>query len=86
MKKSSEELLIKNAWDIWLGHINNPFVEKKMSWDKFINEIKKPNTKEDSLTAEEIIAKAEDIKNKHLKNRDLVNELYREARPKHNLK
>lgn len=75
IKKAVEELLVEKAWQIWVGHISNPFAEKKIPWERFINDIKKPKPIESKLTAEEIIAKAEDIKNRHLKNRDLVNEL-----------
>lgn len=68
IKIAAEEQLVKSAWEIWVGHINNPFAEKKVPWEKFINEVRKPKNNVSKLSAEEIIAKAERIKNKHLKN------------------
>ncbi|MGF7056459.1 hypothetical protein [Brassicibacter mesophilus] len=69
MKRAKEDEMVKSAWDMWLGHYNNPFIKKKIPWNKFVSQIKKPMSEESKLSKEDIIAKAEEIKKIHLKRR-----------------
>lgn len=66
VEKAADEELVAHAWDMWIGHINNPFVEKKITWEKFISEIKKPRKDSPRISKEEIIAQAEIIRKKHM--------------------
>ncbi len=70
---SIEEQIENHAWEIWVGHINNPFVEKKVPWDKFIGEIKEPKEKSNTLSKEEIISQCEAIKERHMAKKKKAN-------------